>query len=113
MRRREKQRYKMVVPVRVWRGSDPPELAHTLDATEDGARLGGLLAQVEVGEIIILQYQHRRARCVVVWADNTQKRQIGLRCLEPEKDIWGVPLPRGRSELLYSKFSVLKATVWA
>jgi hypothetical protein len=57
--KRKKQRTKMVVPVRVrLAGAKSSFLpAHTLDATENSARLAGIRADVKIDDII--EVQHR------------------------------------------------------
>lgn len=93
-------RKKMVVPVRVLvqdgTGTQVTLLAHTLDANASGARLGGFHGQVSLGQIVTVQYQHRRCGFRVIWAGKrgtAQSTQLGLQCLEPGKNIWNMELP--------------------
>lgn len=98
MKRRKRARLKMVVPVRVFpEGNEPVEvLAHTLDANDYGARLGGVHAPLTQGQIVVVQYQHRRARFRVKWCGtrgSSTSTQIGIECLEVSKQVWGIDFP--------------------
>jgi hypothetical protein len=90
----------MVVPVRVLvqdeSGTQATLLAHTLDANPTGTRLGGFHGQVNIGQIVTVQYQHRRCGFRVIWMGkrgSAQGTQIGLQCLEPAKNIWNLDVP--------------------
>ena len=93
--KRKKQRTKMVVPVRVrLAGADNTQslVAHTLDATEKGAKLAGIRIDVKVQDIIEVQHRHKRAMFRVVWVrtlEGSREKQIGIECVEPDKNIWG------------------------
>jgi len=94
------KRMKMVAPVRLWMSDAPAPLAqwaHTLDVTPGGTRLGGFNCELSPGMIVEVQRQHKRARFRVVWAqrpvEQSKEVQAGLKCLEPEKHIWGVDIP--------------------
>lgn len=90
-------RRKVVLPVTLMRnGGQERQLAHTLDLTENSARLGGLASPLKPGEIIELYRGARKARFQVVWmgeADGAMAGQAGVRNLEPNKTIWNVSLP--------------------
>lgn len=86
----------MVVPVRLrLAGADPSqatELAHTLDASEDGVRLGGFRGDVNVGDVIEIQHRHERAMFRVLWirlARKSAEKHVGAECVEPGKNIFG------------------------
>jgi len=91
----------MVLPLRVW-GMDTEQkmfslLAHTLDISRGGARLGGIRVQLNLGDVIGVQYRASKARFKVTWLGRIGKPdhdQIGIEQLEPVKDIWGLDLPR-------------------
>src|SRR5207249_12206103 len=64
---RRHKRIKMVLPVKV-SGRDAAnnlisELAHTLDMTPDGARLGALRHPLKAGDKLTLQYHPRKPKC--------------------------------------------------
>jgi hypothetical protein len=71
-------------------------VAHTIDISASGARLGGVVAPVAFGATVELQYQYRKAKFEVLWVGRSgDKQQVGLRCLEPAKDLWGTQLDSG------------------
>jgi hypothetical protein len=69
--RRTQPRRKTVLPVKVSVG-EATQLAHTVDITYTGARLGGLRTALHPGETVILQRGSQKARCRVAWV-----RQVG------------------------------------
>jgi hypothetical protein len=92
---RKEYRVKSVLPARVY-GTDSDGksysiLAHTLDFSRTGARLGGIVRPLQVGETITLDYKHRRAQFVVRWVGlpgTPSDRQVGVESLQPEKLLW-------------------------
>lgn len=97
--RRSKDRLKAVLPVRV-RGTDSSgasfeTLAHTLDLTPSGARLGAIRLDVKVPETLTIFYHQRKKEFTVVWTRllaGTHEYQIGLRAVAQEKEPWGLNL---------------------
>lgn len=92
---RKKPRVKMVVPVRLW-GTDSAGnpfnvLAHTLNVSSTGARIGGVRVALSVGEAVTVQYKQVRALFKVVWigrpGDRTEQ-QIGVHLLEQDRQVW-------------------------
>lgn len=90
----------MAVPVRIYitdaDGSQNIILAHTLDANKLGAKLGGIHVPLTKGQVITVQYQHRRCPFRVAWVGERGKptaTQVGLECLDPGRNVWGVELP--------------------
>src|ERR1700756_6015792 len=80
--KRKKKRRKMVVPIRVkLAGSDhAPQPAYILDATERGVRFAGFHGDVNVSDVVEIQYRHERALFRVVWIrvqENSSEKQIG------------------------------------
>ncbi|HYG97708.1 MAG TPA: hypothetical protein VD837_01160 [Terriglobales bacterium] len=116
MSRRNVVRHKMAVPVKLLitepDGSVRTLLACTLDASNTGVRLGGIHETLNVGQVVVLQYQHRRSQFLVKWVGRRgtgSSTQIGLQCLEPAKNIWGVemsdripPSSASRQQLRYA-----------
>jgi putative methionine-R-sulfoxide reductase with GAF domain len=93
MGRRQKPRFRMVLPVSIW-GTDTSgkafhQLAYTLDISTGGARVAGVPVALNRGDIVAVRYKQRKARFHVVWTNNNQ---IGLQYIEGEKFIW-VELP--------------------
>jgi len=100
MGNRTQRRVKTVLPVRLGGlGTDGERfvaVAHTIDISASGARLGGVVAPVAFGATVELQYQYRKAKFEVLWVGRSgDKQQVGLRCLEPSKDLWGTQLDSG------------------
>jgi hypothetical protein len=94
---RRHARTKAVLPVKVSGrdilGNSYQDLAHTLDVTPDGARLGTIHRQFELGDAVTLQYRTRRADFRVVWTKLLAARgeyQIGLEMVTQERDPWGL-----------------------
>jgi hypothetical protein len=86
--------------VRIW-GSDSegrPFAEHvcTIDISNRGASLAGVRAGLSPGDTLGLQYRNRQARFRVAWvapASQTAGKNVGLECLQPEKDLWPVTPP--------------------
>jgi hypothetical protein len=97
---RRHKRVKVVLPVRV-SGKDSAnnpvnELAHTLDITPNGARLGAIHHVLKIGDKLTLQYRQRRIQFRVVWVKpmlGTNEYQVGLEGLSTSGDNWGLELP--------------------
>jgi hypothetical protein len=97
--RRTKDRFKAVLPVRV-RGTDASGasfevLAHTLDLTPTGARLGAIRLDVKVPETLTIFYHQRKKEFTVVWTRllaGTQEYQVGLQAVAQDKEPWGLSL---------------------
>ena len=99
MGRRCEPRIATSIPVLV-RGIDSEgypfvRTAHTRDVSSSGACLRGLNGIAPPGKRIELEYRAKRAHFRVQWAvanGPSNTGQTGLRCLEPGKCIWDVPL---------------------
>ncbi len=100
---RSVQRRKMVLPVTVLRHDGQESLlAHTLDVTEVSARLGGLGALLEPGEVILIQRGSLKARFEVFWMGtrgSAMEGQAGVRSLELSKVDWGIQLPSDEADV--------------
>ncbi len=99
MGKRRYQRIKTVLPVRMFGvdgiGKPFAEVAHTLDVSHSGVRLGGVTAAPDVGSVVSLQCHHRKCQFSVAWVGrpgSSRNKQIGLLNLEPDRDIFGVRL---------------------
>ena len=96
-------RRKVVLPITIIRRSGQDKLlAHTLDLTETSARVGGLAALLEPGEIVEVQRGAVKAKFQVFWMgapSSAMAGQAGIRSMEPGKAIWGVILPDDTPDL--------------
>ena len=99
MGNRKKLRLKMVLPVRIW-GTDVDgkpfsQLAHTLDITSSGARVGGMRVLLNARDVVWLQCRHRKAQFRIVWTGRpggSREHQVGIECIEEMRNIWGLEL---------------------
>ena len=89
----------------VVRGTAPNPFMHTaytVDISKTGARLDGVGYLVKPGATVEVQRRwHGRARYRVVWVGQIgteQANQLGLVCLDAEKNIWNLKLPEGKPE---------------
>jgi hypothetical protein len=97
--RRRQDRIQAVLPVRV-RGTDASGqsfeiLAHTLDLTATGARLGSIRRQLKALDTLTISYRQRRMEFTVVWTkllDGRSEYQVGLQAFSQEKEGWGMNL---------------------
>ena len=100
--RRRAKRTKAVVPVRLLiAGSEDVHLAHTLDVSNHGVRLGGYRGEMKVGDEFVVQYRRKQAQFRVTWIsarENSSEKQIGAECLEPGKQVWGEMFPEQMDE---------------
>jgi len=94
------KRTKMVLPLRLWPGEDngqtaAPLLAHTLDISPIGGRLGGLRTPLETGQTVTLQRGQHRFPFRVIWTRQLGPGEIqaGIESAILEEKIWGVDLP--------------------
>jgi hypothetical protein len=72
------------------------QTAYARDVSRFGARIDGILCIKGPGHLINVQHGGKTAKCLVVWMGQPGMREhshIGIRNLEPEKNIWGVKLP--------------------
>jgi hypothetical protein len=90
----------MVLPLRVLlegRGGDtsPAQLAHTIEISQIGCRLGGLRTELAPGQTITLQRGQQKAAFRVVWSKHLapNENQAGIEALDYERDIWGLEIP--------------------
>jgi hypothetical protein len=94
--RRRQDRTQAVLPVRV-RGTDSAgasfeALAHTLDLTPTGARLGSIHRQLRAFDKLTILYHQRRMEFTVVWTkllDGKSEYQVGLQAFSQEEP-WGM-----------------------
>ena len=94
---RGQNRLKAVLPVKVV-GKDASgisfeDLAHTLDITPGGGRLGAVHHELKVSDQLTVQYRQYRMEFRVVWTkllDKAREYQVGLQIIEQDKTAWGL-----------------------
>jgi len=102
MGKRREPRQPVEVPVRIF-GTDREgkifsENVTTVDASQNGARLAGVKAQLQLDEIIGVTYGRNKVHFRVKWAGGpgtAAEGQIGVLNLSPDKPFWDFPLPHG------------------
>ena len=95
--KRRGNRTKAVLPVRI-KGKDSAgeafeELAHTLDVTATGVRLGSVRRDLSVLEELTVFFRQRKMQILVVWTKKmkgTSEFQVGLQAVTQERDAWGL-----------------------
>ena len=100
---RRGNRTKAVLPVRL-KGKDIAgkpfeDLVHTLDVTPDGARLGSVRREMNLGDEVTVFYRQRKMQFRVVWTKKmkgTSEFQVGLQAVTLEGEGWGLSLPEFR-----------------
>jgi hypothetical protein len=100
LEKRKVPRRKMVLPVKV--STDKVTLlAYTVDITDGGARLGGLLTDLQLGMLVSLQRGSHKAKFRVAWIQELAPNELraGLECLEPHSNFWGVNLADRENEV--------------
>ena len=102
---RRGKRTKAVLPVRVKgknsSGKAFEELAHTLDVTLAGARLGSVRQQLQVGDELMVFYRQRKMQFRVVWTrklPGTSEFQVGLETVTQEREAWGIGAAESRGQ---------------
>jgi outer membrane biosynthesis protein TonB len=90
----------MVLPLRLWPDDDTgqnaaPQLAHTLDISPIGGRLGGLRSPLQNGQTVLLQRGQNRVPFRVIWTKELGPGEIqaGIESAAYEEKVWGVDLP--------------------
>jgi hypothetical protein len=102
---RRGSRTKAVLPVRV-KGKDSTgktfeDLAHTLDVTPNGVRLGSVRHELNVLDEITVFYRQRKIQFRVVWTKKmkgTCEFQVGLQALTQDGEAWGMNFSDFRRE---------------
>jgi hypothetical protein len=102
---RRGSRTKAVLPVRI-KGKDAAgqafdEMAHTLDVTTTGVRLGSVRRELNQQDEVTLFYRQRKMQFRVVWTKKmkgTSEFQVGLQALTQEKEVWGLGLVERQSQ---------------
>jgi hypothetical protein len=95
--KRRGSRTKAVLPVRI-KGKDSSgrpfeELAHTLDVTTTGVRLGSVRCELTAQDEVTILFRQRRMQFRVVWTrkmKGSKEFQVGLQALAQEREAWGL-----------------------
>jgi len=95
--RRRQDRIPAVLPVRV-KGTDASGavfevLAHTLDLTPSGVRLGAIRRELKALDTLTVLYRQRRIDFKVIWTrllDAKGEYQVGLQAFSQEREPWGL-----------------------
>ncbi len=70
-------------------------LAHTLDVTPTGARLGAIRRELKALDTLTILYHQRRMEFTVVWTKmlaGNGEYQVGLQAFSQEREPWGMTL---------------------
>jgi hypothetical protein len=102
---RQGKRTKAVLPVRI-KGVDGAgiafeDLAHTLDVTASGVRLGAVRRELNVSEEVTLFFRQRKLQFRIVWTKKmkgSSEFQVGLRAIGQEREPWGLNFTEFRGE---------------
>jgi hypothetical protein len=71
--------------------------AHAVDVTRAGGRLRDLYCLDKKGDVIRVQHGNQKANFRITWIGHpgtAEDGQVGIYCIEPEKYIWGISLPK-------------------
>jgi len=105
MGNRREQRTRIALPVKVYtrdeQGRPVMEIACTMDITPKGARLTGVRCVTHPGEVLSVERGKSKAYYRVMWVGDritNREGQVGLQCIEPDAEIWGVNLLPGEDE---------------
>ena len=100
MGKRRAPRVEQKLPARIYgldhNGKPFSVKVETLDVSQTGARLGGVRQFKAPGETIGLEYNGSKARFFVAWVGrigSPRDGQVGLRAIDPKKNIWTMTLP--------------------
>ena len=93
LNKRKSPRKRMVLPVKI-SVDKVTHLAHTVDITTSGARLGALRTQLQPGMIVSLQRGSKKAEFRVLWVRQLAPNEVqaGVESLQPQNNFWGLDL---------------------
>jgi hypothetical protein len=94
-KKRRQERTKAVLPVKV-RGKDVAGesfelIAHTLDVTPAGVRLGAVRRELHMLDALTVFYRQRKLEFRVIWTKKmkgTSEYQVGLQATMHEREAW-------------------------
>jgi hypothetical protein len=107
---RRGNRTKAVLPVRV-KGTDSTgtvfeEIAHTLDVTPTGIRLGAMRRSLNLMDEVTVLYRQRKLQYRVVWIKQlkgTSEFQVGLQAITHDGEAWGLGAPEEKVQTTPSR----------
>jgi len=90
---RTEKRLQIAVPVKVFPDikSTEAQTCCTYEISPFGARLAAMPGLRQVGQVIYLQRQNRRAKYKIIWIGQpgtSQEAQVGVELMEPGNVIW-------------------------
>ena len=93
LEKRKSKRSKMVMSVKVMTDK-ATHLAHTVDITHKGARVGAMRTKLKAGTNVSLQRGSKKAQFRVSWVRELGPNEIhvGLQALDLLDNFWGVEL---------------------
>ncbi len=101
------RRTKMVVGLRVSNPylRVPILLAHTLDISSSGAKIGAVRERMQSGTVLVMQYRHIRTQCRVMWSHELAPGEvrIGIEFLHEQHQFWGLDLEEDRAGIWLSE----------
>lgn len=103
-KRRRQKRNHVALPVKVCLPGQRASRLHpacTLDLASGGVRLSGFRYEVVAGSVIALERGKQKVNFRVAWVGKIGTRhegQVGLECVEPVTELWGVEFPAGDNE---------------
>ena len=112
-KKRRQERVKAVLPVRV-RGKDVEgeafeQLAHTLDVTLSGVRLGSVRHELHTLDALTIFYRQRRMEFRVIWIkrmSGTNEFQVGLQATTHDREAWWLSFSDSKRESVHSTSAV-------
>ena len=97
-------------------------LAHTLDLTPTGARLGAIRRELKALDTLVVLFRKRRIEFTVMWTksmvepkagephrDAHGEYQVGLQMVAQESDPWGLGVPHSNTPLSARAAAILSA----
>ena len=98
LEKRTVKRTKMVVALKVLKAQpeaqDQQFIAHTLDISSVGARVGAVRELIQPGSVVTVQRKQTRAQCRVMWSRQmaSGEIQLGIEFLGRNPQLWGIEL---------------------
>src|SRR5205085_4572856 len=89
-------RYEVTVAGRDGGGNAFQQTAYARDVSYLGARVDGVECLKGPGDVVELKHKRKSSKFLVVWVGqptSTRRGHIGLKNLEPQKNIWGLTPP--------------------
>jgi hypothetical protein len=76
------------------------ELAHTLDLSRNGARIGAIHFELEENDRLTIQYRAQKIEYRIAWVkklEGSKEYQVGLRAVRQDQDPWNLQAHEGSS----------------